>query len=311
MSLNLYQMAYVVEVAKCGSISKAAQNLFLSQPHLSNTIKALEQELGVALFLRSSKGITLTEEGRMFVREAEKILESVEHLQQKIEVKPEEAVRSAISCTRSYQVNQCVSQFIRENSHKESFVLHVKETNPFQVVEDVCTRESELGILHIFDAQKEYFLNLFQTYGLHHRQEYEREFLVAVSENSSLACEPVLTSEMLQNYMVVIYGDYEMPRASYEAVSQVSDIIFSAKRVYVYDRASAMETLSSCPEAYMWITGLHRDTLKLYGLVLKRCKDVKVKNIGYSIRRSDAPLSWSTQALYDKMLQIDWTEELN
>lgn len=70
MSLSLRSLEYVLEVAKAGSISRAAQNLFLSQPHLSNTINSMESELGTPLFYRSVKGISLTKEGEIFIREA-------------------------------------------------------------------------------------------------------------------------------------------------------------------------------------------------------------------------------------------------
>lgn len=310
MNLTLYTLEHIVEVAKCGSISKAAQNLFLSQPHLSNTIKAAEQELGVSLFRRSAKGMTLTEEGRLFVKEARGILERVQDLQMKIQVKPEASVRTSISITRSYQVNRCVTRFINDYANRDSMVLHVKETNPFQVVKDVASRESELGVLHFFDAQKAYFLNSFQAHGLKAEQHYKRKFLLAVSENNPLASATLIEKEMLKDQVVVIYGDYEIPPASYEAITKVSDIVLSRRRVYVYERASAMEMLKNCPNTYMWITGLHPDTLSQYGLVLRECADVEVVNLGYSIYSEEEPLSWCAEELLRRMIKIDWQEKI-
>lgn len=310
MSLNLFALEYISEVAKTGSISKAAQNLFLSQPHLSNTIKAVEKELGVQLFRRSAKGMALTEEGRVFVQEARNILTEVNALHAKLRIKPETAVRSRISATRSHQINRCITDFINRHAAKAEFQIHVKETNPFQVVEDVHCRESELGVLHFFDAQKEYFLNLFQRYSLSFQKHYQREFLVAMSKDNPLAKEETLCKEMLEEQIVVIYGDYEIPSASYETITKVSDIILSPKRIYVYDRAGAMETLSRCPGTYMWIAGLHPETLRQNGLVLRRCSDVEVINLGYSIHSLDEPLSWATAELFADMQKIDWTEEV-
>lgn len=310
MSLNLYTLEYIAEVAKCGSISKAAQNLFLSQPHLSNTIKSVEQYLGVTLFLRSAKGMTLTEEGRVFVSRAQSILSDVNSLEAETRVKPGQSVRGSVSVTRSHQINRCITNFINEYGDRDSFVLHVKETNPFQVVEDVYTKEAELGVLHFFDAQKEYFFNSFRSHSINFQKHYEREFLLAMSKENSLAGESKITKSMLEDQIIVIYGDYEIPSASYEAITKVDDIIFSRRRVYAYERATAMEVLNRCPNTYMWITGLHRDTLDQYGLILRRCSDVKVINLGYSIFSSSEPLSWSAQKLLEKMLEIDWAEEV-
>ena len=73
--MNLWALEYIIEVAKTGSVSKASQKLYLSQPHLSNTIKAMEAELGVKLFVRSTRGMCLTDEGRDFVQRAQAILD--------------------------------------------------------------------------------------------------------------------------------------------------------------------------------------------------------------------------------------------
>ena len=265
MSLNLIALEYVVEIAKHGSISKAAQHLFISQPHLSNQIKSIEKQLGVKLFHRSAKGIQLTREGKIFLDDAQAILGDIKSLQSKLQIDPQQAVQGSISVTRSYQVNRCITQFINENSNKSSFAFRIKETNPFQLV---------------------------------------------MSKESSLAKEETIYSDMLDDNILVIYGDYEIPAASYEDIGKSSGSLFSSKRIYVYDRASAMEILHNCPQTYMWSTGLHSDTLSMYNLEMRRCENIKIMNLGGSIYSSDEPLSWSTNAVFQKMLKIDWNEDI-
>jgi len=79
--MKLDQLVHVVEVANTQSISKAASNLFLSQPGLSASIKQLEYELGTELFVRSKKGMELTEVGSSFVMYAKKVLSQVEMME--------------------------------------------------------------------------------------------------------------------------------------------------------------------------------------------------------------------------------------
>lgn len=62
-NLTLQQLRYITEVVECGSINAASQNLYVSQPALSTAIKDAEQELGIEIFNRSNRGITLTQEG--------------------------------------------------------------------------------------------------------------------------------------------------------------------------------------------------------------------------------------------------------
>ena len=72
--MNLVHLKYAVEVAETGSINKASEKLYVSQPNLSRAIKELEASLGVTIFDRSAKGMVLTPDGEVFVRYARSIL---------------------------------------------------------------------------------------------------------------------------------------------------------------------------------------------------------------------------------------------
>ena len=67
--MTLQQLRYALTIADCGSLNEAAKQLFLSQPSLSETMKELEQEIGLQIFLRSNRGIVITPEGEEFLRQ--------------------------------------------------------------------------------------------------------------------------------------------------------------------------------------------------------------------------------------------------
>ena len=73
--MTFQQLVYLVEVSKCGSINKAAENLFISQTGISIALRSLEKELGVKFFVRSNRGVTFTSEGKQFVNHAATLLE--------------------------------------------------------------------------------------------------------------------------------------------------------------------------------------------------------------------------------------------
>ena len=79
--MNIQHLKYAVEVAKTGSISKAAETLYINQPNLSRAIRELEGSLGITLFERSAKGMTSTREGREFLRNAEKVLAELDEIE--------------------------------------------------------------------------------------------------------------------------------------------------------------------------------------------------------------------------------------
>lgn len=72
--MKIEYLKYAVVTAGCGSINKAALKLMLSQPHLSSSLHALEEELGYSLFYRTNKGIHLTREGESFLPVASRML---------------------------------------------------------------------------------------------------------------------------------------------------------------------------------------------------------------------------------------------
>ena len=75
--MTIQQLQYVLEVTKTGSVSKAARNLYLSQPNLSNAIKNLEHELGITIFERTTMGMQLTGNGQRLVQKAASIMEDI------------------------------------------------------------------------------------------------------------------------------------------------------------------------------------------------------------------------------------------
>ena len=83
--MELYQLKQLVTIAKAGTISKAAEELLISQPGLTRSIQKLEEELGLSLFDRKKNKVTLNDNGEMAVKYATRILEEattmVEQLQ--------------------------------------------------------------------------------------------------------------------------------------------------------------------------------------------------------------------------------------
>ena len=79
--MNILHLKYVISIAENGSINKAAAELHVAQPNLSRVVKEMEADLGIQFFRRSSKGMTLTPDGELFVNQARKILEQIDKLE--------------------------------------------------------------------------------------------------------------------------------------------------------------------------------------------------------------------------------------
>ena len=79
MNMTIQQLVLFREACRCGSFSKAAEKLFISQQGLSAAISRLEEEFSCRLLLRSSRGVQPTEDGRFLLSQAETILKANDH----------------------------------------------------------------------------------------------------------------------------------------------------------------------------------------------------------------------------------------
>ena len=97
--MTLQQIRYVAEIARHGTISKAAQELYITQPHLSSVLKELENELGITIFSRARKGVVLTEDGMLLRRRAQEIVELADKAERELQHHEEELTGEvAIGC---------------------------------------------------------------------------------------------------------------------------------------------------------------------------------------------------------------------
>jgi len=95
--MNINQIKYVLTIANSSSIREAATKLFVSQPALSASVHDLEDELGILIFERTSKGISLTEEGREFIEYAKKAVGQYEILEDKFLSQNKDKERFSVS----------------------------------------------------------------------------------------------------------------------------------------------------------------------------------------------------------------------
>lgn len=83
--MTLQQLRFLIAVAESGSINAAAQRLYTAQSNISNAVKSLEQELHLEIFTRSSRGVTLTNDGTELLGYARQVVEQADMLEARYE----------------------------------------------------------------------------------------------------------------------------------------------------------------------------------------------------------------------------------
>ena len=161
LQMNITQIKYVLEVARSSSIREAATKLFISQPALSASLKELEEELGILIFERTNKGITLTDSGREFLNYAKKAAAQYEILEDRYLSKDRGKEHFSVS-TQHYNIAiRAFSEVIRR-SDPETYVFSLHETKTMEVLEDVRSLKSEVGIISFSGASEKIIRKLIR-----------------------------------------------------------------------------------------------------------------------------------------------------
>lgn len=235
--MTLLQMNYILEIDRCGSMNKAAQNLFVSQSALSNAIGEVEKELGILIFHRSNRGIVLTEEGRELVMQISPIIERCRKINRYYgERKAENRVKLSIAAQR-YPF--CVKAFV-EFLHlleEPRIEVSLKEMEMSQVIEQVADRQSDLGIIFVSDMTEHFIRRMLDNKNLEFFQMVKITPHVFMRREHPLAQEESVTLEQLQQYPYVVFtqSDSNLNYAEEVVVGTAADF---DQVVYVSDRAT-------------------------------------------------------------------------
>lgn len=198
--VTLQQLRYIIEVAECGSINAAAQNLFISQSSLSTAIKDTERELGIEVFNRSNRGITLTSDGIEFLGYARQVVEQVDLLERRYsDRKSDQGGRLAISAQHYAFSLEAFIQLCDEYEG-DDYDFEFRETRTGEIIEDVRTFRSELGILYLSNYNRKVLLKTFKDAGLRFTPLFQAKPHVFVGEGHPLASHDLVDPKDLEAF---------------------------------------------------------------------------------------------------------------
>lgn len=235
MGLTLQQLKYVVTVADKGTISEAAKSLFVSQPSLTNAIKELEQEMQIQIFLRTNKGIVVSNQGDEFLAYARQVLEQANLLESKFLHIDKSRPRFSVSAQHySFAVNAFVDVIREFGGDYYDFTL--RETQTHEIIEDVSHRKSEVGILYVSPKNEEVILKLIKQNDLEFQELFIAKPHIFISSKHPLAEKELVYLEDLEEYPYLSFeqGEYNSFYFSEEILSTID----RKKNIKVRDRAT-------------------------------------------------------------------------
>lgn len=285
--MNLQYLIYALEVEKTGSISKAAENLYMNQPNLSKAIKDLENMLGAQLFRRTTKGISsTTEDGRVFMEYARKIVFQFDEMKAYFgsEIFKKRALR--VSIPRASYITEALTEFIAGLGDMDDVHISFRETNSYETIDGVADGGYSIGIVRCRTMYENYFLTVLRQKALEFREILAANSVVIMSSRAPLAARESLCQEDLEKMIEISNDDFSMPNHFLDDKFRVSPPP-RGKQIFVYERGSQFDILARIPKTFMWVSPMPRDVLKRNGLVQKACasRDTGFKDILIHRRR--------------------------
>ena len=291
--MNLLHMKYALEVAKSGSINKAAEVLMVAAPNVSRSIKELETDFGITIFERTQNGTKLTPEGEEFINYAKGVLRQIDEIERFYKTGAPKKQKFSISVPRACYISEAFALFSKSLS-KEAAEVFYKETNSQRTIHNMTEHDYKLGIIRYAENYDKYFKSMLEEKGFQYELVTEFTYSLIMSADNPLAKKEQITFEDLTEYIEIAHADPYVPSMPLSKVvkEELPDNI--DRRIFIFERASQFDLLSLNPETFMWVSPAPQSLLERYNLVLKKCadnkkiyKDVLIYKNGYKLSKLD------------------------
>jgi|GEM_PF-104179 len=202
--MTLQQLKYVTTIANIGSISEAAKRLFVSQPSLTKAIKELEKEMGITIFDRTNKGITVSKEGERFLGYARQVLEQAALLEEQYKSQSGGKKQFSVSTQHySFAVNAFVE--LLKGAEIDQYDVSLRETQTYEIIDDVAHMKSEIGLLYYNDFNRPVLEKLIHTNELTFTELFTAHPHIFIGKTHPLAHKEVVSMDELEEYPYISF----------------------------------------------------------------------------------------------------------
>lgn len=280
--MNITQLKYVLEIAGSSSMREASTKLYVSQPALSASIRELEDELGILIFERTNKGISLTDDGREFLTYAKKAVGQYEILEDRYLSCDSDKEKFSVS-TQHY--NFAIKAFtdLIKKFDPDKYVFSIHETKTKEVLNDVGSLKSEVGIISFSGSNESLIRKFFRDYQLDFVPLMQRETYVYVWKNHKFAGRKEISIDEMKEFPCVSF-DQSSDDNFYLTEEAMADYSFD-KMIKSDDRATTMEIIAELGGYSVGSGMLSKEDSILQGLVAIKMKEEDPLTIGYITRK--------------------------
>lgn len=292
--MKIQHLKYALEVEKTASISKAAENLYLNQPHLSKAIRELEENIGITIFNRTSKGVVPTRDGGEFLAYAANIVSQIDEVENMYKHRDSEVHKFTVSVPMACYVAQAFIEFVTELSDSKSIDISYHETNSLMAIKSVVENDNNIAIIRYQTIYEKYYLQFLEENDLAAEPLWEFEYQLIMSVRNPLAMEKTIDCGELENYIEITHGYLTIPSIPASKAREIMKKSKEKREIAVFERESQFELLRNIHNTYMWTSPTPSNILNTMPLVEKKCnvennkyKDVLIYKNGYRMNNRE------------------------
>lgn len=210
--MDLQQLSFVVETAKTGSINKAARNLYVSQPNLSKSIASLEKELHITLFTRTAKGVTLTEEGNVFMQYAQSMLTQFNDIKRRYENRKNEQQVIRLATNRIPFVSEILMELFNDTLRDVGRVsILLKEISSQRIYDELSAGSANLAVVSFYQANSKTWIEFLKCQNIEEELLFRNGVDILMREGHPLLELEKVMFEDLQKYPLIQVFEPSVP----------------------------------------------------------------------------------------------------
>ncbi len=278
--MTLQQLKYVVKIAEIGTLSGAAKELFISQPSLTKSLSELEKEIGISIFQRTNKGIVLSKDGEIFLGYARQVLEQASLIEE-MYISSNKTKQNFCVSTQHYSFAVNAFADLIKDCGSEKYDFSLRETQTYEIIEDVATMKSELGIIYLNDFNEVALKKILKAHNLKFHLLAEASPHIFIADTNPLAKKSFVTMNELEPFPYLSFEQGE--HNSFYYSEEIFSTSVRSKNVRVRDRATLFNLLIGI-NGYTISSGIIDKELNGEYIVAVPLKEEGTMRIGYIMR---------------------------
>lgn len=285
--MTLQQLYYAITISETGSLNKAAELLYISQPSLTSSMQELEKEIGISIFNRGSKGVTLTSDGEEFMLYARQVYNQYESLRDKYSDSGNLKKKFGVS-TQHYSF--AVKAFVELVKQYDTAVYEfaIRETKTREVINDVATLRSEIGVIYLSDFNKAAITKILRANNLEFHHLINCKAYVYLWKGHPLAGRKRISLKNLRDYPCLSFEQGEA--SSFYFAEEILSTQEYVRTIKANDRATMLNLMVGL-NGYTLCSGiiceeLNGDDYLAIPFVDSNVSDDGIMEIGYLTKKN-------------------------